>query len=74
MTKDWRDDLRLKLEDFVDTFVVKGAKQVDVHDAIQQELDALRAAHDHDPDPADDPGDVVDEPRTTGRFPSLTTP
>ncbi|MDH6270200.1 hypothetical protein M2311_000261 [Rhizobium leguminosarum] len=62
MTKNWHDDLRLKLEDFVDTFVVSGAKQVDVYNAIQKELDSLRAAYDRDPDPTDDPGDVVDEP------------
>ncbi|MDF0664188.1 MULTISPECIES: hypothetical protein [unclassified Rhizobium] len=62
MTTNWRDDLRLKLEDFVDTFVVNGAKQVDVYNAIQKELDFLRAAHDRDPDPTDDPGDVVEEP------------
>ncbi|TCU11644.1 hypothetical protein EV131_1376 [Rhizobium laguerreae] len=34
MPKDWRDDLSLKLEDFVDTFVVKGAKESDVYVAI----------------------------------------
>ncbi|MDR9780800.1 hypothetical protein [Rhizobium redzepovicii] len=62
MTTNWRDDLRLKLEDFVDTFVVNGAKQVDVYNAIQQELDFFRAAYDRDPDPTDDPGDVVEEP------------
>ena len=62
MTNDWRDDLRLKLEDFVDTFVVNGAKQVDVYNAIQKELDSLRAAYDRDPDPTDDPREGVEEP------------
>ncbi|MGO7805051.1 hypothetical protein ACC694_22110 [Rhizobium ruizarguesonis] len=70
MTKDWRDGLSLKLEDFVDTFVVKGAKATDVYDAIQNELDRLRVAYDRDPDPADDQSDdVVEEPSTTGRLP-----
>ncbi|NNU63814.1 hypothetical protein G9X67_00720 [Rhizobium sp. WYCCWR 11152] len=63
MTKDWRDDLSLKLEDFVDTFVVKGAKATDVYDAIQNELDRLGVAYDRDPDPADDQSDeAVEEP------------
>jgi len=62
LTKNWRDDPRLKLEDFVDTFVVNGAKQLDVYNAIQKDIDCLRAAYDRDPDPTDDPGDVVDEP------------
>jgi len=62
LTNDWRDDLRLKLEDFVDTFVVNGAKQVEVYNAIQKELDSLRAAYDRDPDPTDDPREGVEEP------------
>ncbi|WP_028748489.1 hypothetical protein [Rhizobium mesoamericanum] len=63
MTTNWRGDLRHKLEDFVDTFVVNGAKQVDVYNAIQKELDFLRVAHDRDSDPADDQSDeVVEEP------------
>ncbi|NKK36323.1 hypothetical protein GFL72_17000 [Rhizobium leguminosarum bv. viciae] len=63
MTKDWRDDLSLKLEDFIDTFVVKGAKVTDAYDAIQNELDRLRVAYDRDPDPADDQShEAVEEP------------
>jgi hypothetical protein len=63
MTKDWRDDLSMKLEDFIDTFVVKGAKPTDVYDAIQKDLELLRVAYDRDPDPADDQSDdVVEEP------------
>jgi hypothetical protein len=57
----WRDDLILKLEDFVDTFVMRGAKATDVYDAIQNELDRLRVAYDRDPDPADDQSDDVVE-------------
>ncbi|MGO8298882.1 hypothetical protein ACC817_22600 [Rhizobium ruizarguesonis] len=66
MTKNWRDDLRLKLEDFVDTFVVNGAKQVDVYNAIQKELDSLRAAYDRDPDPLTIPATWSTNLRTTG--------
>jgi hypothetical protein len=49
----WRINLRLKLEDFVDTFVVGGAKQTDVYDAIVTEISTFRAAYERDPDPAD---------------------
>lgn len=63
MTQAWRDDLRLKLEDFVDTFVVRGAKQADVYKAITEEIDSLRMAYDRDPDPAEDrPGAEAEEP------------
>ncbi|EJC80236.1 hypothetical protein Rleg4DRAFT_1856 [Rhizobium leguminosarum bv. trifolii WSM2297] len=55
----WRDDLRLKLEEFVDALVANGAKQIEVYGAIQKEVDERRAAYDRDPDPADDqPADV----------------
>ena len=57
------DDLSMKLEEFIDTFVVKGAKATDVYDAIQNELGRLRVAYDHDPDPAEDQSDdVIEEP------------
>ncbi|WP_018859553.1 hypothetical protein [Rhizobium sp. 42MFCr.1] len=53
----------MKLEEFIDTFVVKGAKATDVYDAIQNELGRLRVAYDHDPDPAEDQSDdVIEEP------------
>jgi hypothetical protein len=55
----WRDDLRLKLEDFVDALVVNGARQGEVYDALQKDVVELRAAYARDPDPADDqPADV----------------
>jgi hypothetical protein len=60
MSRDWREELQLRLEDFVDTFVVKGAKQIEVYDAIRMELESLRATYDRDPDPAED--DAVEEP------------
>jgi hypothetical protein len=53
MSVDWREDLRLKLEDFVDTLVVKSAKQADVYDAIVAEIANLRKAYERDPDPAE---------------------
>ncbi|QND44303.1 hypothetical protein HB780_00285 (plasmid) [Rhizobium lusitanum] len=63
MTETWREGLRLKLEDFVDTIVVSGAKHEDVFDLIIAEIGNLRAAHDRDPDPADDrPGTEAEEP------------
>lgn len=49
MSVDWREDLRLKLEGFVDTLVVKGAKQADVYDAIVAEIANLRKAYERDP-------------------------
>ncbi|MBM7048484.1 hypothetical protein [Rhizobium lusitanum] len=54
MSADWGTGLRLKLENLVDTFVVAGAKQDEVFDAIIQEVGSLRAAYERDPDPADD--------------------
>nr|WP_246709843.1 hypothetical protein [Rhizobium laguerreae] len=42
--------MRLRL----DTFVVDGAKQEDVFDAIIAEIGSLRTAYDRDADPADD--------------------
>jgi hypothetical protein len=59
---DWRRDLRLKLEDFIDELVVHGANQPEVYTAIQAEIEALRHAYEKDPDPADDANDVIEEP------------
>ncbi|MGB8291601.1 MAG: hypothetical protein WCE42_27500 [Rhizobium ruizarguesonis] len=63
MSGNWKDDLRDQLEDFVDSFVVKGAKQSDVYDAIVEEIANLRIAYERDPDPAEDrPGAEAEEP------------
>ncbi len=63
MTETWRDDLRPELEDCVDTYGVRGAKQTDVYKSITQEIESLRTAYDHDPDPAEDrPGAEAEEP------------
>jgi len=61
-SKDWRSDLPLRLEDFVDSFVVKGAKHEEVYDAIKAEIENLRASYQRDPDPADDDAEMVEEP------------
>lgn len=62
MTEAWRARLRDRLEDFVDTFVVAGARHEDVLRAIVEEVDELRVALDRDPDPAEDGSAVVEEP------------
>lgn len=51
---EWRGSLRAKLEELVDGFVVNGAKQEDVFEAIVEEVRRLREALEIDPDPADD--------------------
>ncbi|MGO7367622.1 hypothetical protein ACC719_11525 [Rhizobium ruizarguesonis] len=63
MSGDWKDGLRDQLEDFVDSLVVKGARQSDVYDAIVEEIGNLRTAYERDPDPAEDrPGAEAEEP------------
>ncbi|QKK33433.1 hypothetical protein B5P46_02065 [Rhizobium leguminosarum] len=72
MSGNWKDRLRDQLEDFVDSFVVKGAKQSDVYDAIVKEIANLRTAYERDPDPAEDrPGSEAEEPSIEwpGAFP-----
>ena len=54
MSGDWKDNLRDQLEDFVDSLVVKGAKQSKVYDAFVDEIGDLRKAYDRDPDSAED--------------------
>jgi hypothetical protein len=60
----WRDGLRLRLEDFVDEFVVEGIDHEEVFGAITAEIAGLRAALERDPDPAEEPedGEAVAEP------------
>lgn len=58
----WKPELRLKLAELVDTFVVAGAKQSDVFEVIIDEVGHLRAALKRDPDPADDDTAPVEEP------------
>ncbi|CDZ31912.1 Hypothetical protein NGAL_HAMBI1145_06800 [Neorhizobium galegae bv. officinalis] len=59
MSTEWRADLRLKLEDLVDKFVVDGAEHKDVIEAVCEEIEHLRKAYEDDP--ADD-DTVIDEP------------
>ncbi|WP_246413316.1 hypothetical protein [Rhizobium indicum] len=61
---EWRDSLRLAL---VDTFVVDGAKQQEVFDAIIEEIAGLRTAYARTPDR---PGAEAEEP--SNKWPDLT--
>ncbi|MCM2457614.1 hypothetical protein HGO37_19655 [Rhizobium sp. CG4] len=61
MTAQWRDELRLKLEDLVDRFVTDGVDQKEVLKAVSEEIGNLHKAYQQDPDPADDDS-LVDEP------------
>ncbi len=52
-----------EVEDVVDTICGEGRKGAGCPDAIQNALDAPRAAHDRDPDtPEDQSDDVIEEP------------
>jgi hypothetical protein len=63
VNENWKDGLRLQLEDFVDSLVVKGATQADVYDAIIEDIGNLKTACDRDSDPAEDrPGAEAEEP------------
>jgi hypothetical protein len=59
---EWRGSLRAKLEELVDGFVVNGAKQAEVFEAIVAEVGRLRAALEIDPDPAEDEAVAIEEP------------
>ncbi len=62
-SREWKDDLRLQLEELIDTFVVEGVRQEDIFDAIRDQLPGLRDALARDPDPAEDSsGGILDEP------------
>ncbi|MDO5898187.1 hypothetical protein [Agrobacterium sp. Azo12] len=61
MTTQWRNELRLKLEDLVDRFVTEGVDQQEVLGAVSEEIGNLHKAYQQDPAPADD-GSMVDEP------------
>ncbi len=61
MTSEWQADLKLKVEDLVDKFVVQGVAHEEVLKAVSDQLDRLRTAREKDPDPADDAA-VIDEP------------
>jgi hypothetical protein len=61
MTNDWSTELKRKVEQLVDGFVVGGVPPERVFDAVVGEINNLRIAYDRDPDPADD-DHVVEEP------------
>ena len=60
MTSEWQADLKLKVEDLVDKFVVQGVEHEEVLKAVRDQVDRLRTAHEKDPDPAED-ATVIDE-------------
>ena len=62
MAEAWRSKLRLRLEDFVDTFVVDGGQPAEVLDALVEQIASMRAAYEQDPDSSGDPANVVEEP------------
>ncbi|MBD9390605.1 hypothetical protein IB237_25730 [Agrobacterium sp. AGB01] len=62
MTDLLKADLKLKLEELIDAYVVNGMKPADVIALAQQQLRELSKAYDKDPDPADDNVAEVDEP------------
>ncbi len=56
-----QDDMKEKLEDFADTFVVRGADPTDVLDAIVEATAILRDAFDRDPAAAEDANAALDQ-------------
>ena len=63
MTDNWKMTLADDLVRLVDKAVTHGAKQADVYAAIIIEIERLKVADDHDPDPADTLSEQgVDEP------------
>ncbi|NWJ27476.1 hypothetical protein [Rhizobium sp. RM] len=61
MTDKLSDEIRLKLDELIDHFVVRGLQPPDVMAKMQTELINIRSAFEYDPDPADDP-EEIDEP------------
>jgi hypothetical protein len=74
MSGDWRADLRLRLEDFIDNLVVRGAKQSEVFEAVSREIEALKTAYEKDPDPADDESRASTNLRMIGLLPIRKAP
>jgi hypothetical protein len=73
--KEWRTGLRVKLEEFVDTYVSAGIRQRDVFDAIVEDVESLRLALDCDPDPSDDkPFAMIEEPANDWPGANVTRP
>ncbi|RYG67564.1 hypothetical protein EON80_13355 [bacterium] len=59
---DWKLELQTGLSEVVDRAVVAGARAEQVFEALFEELQAMKNAWQHDPEPADDDLDVLDEP------------
>lgn len=58
----WRGEISKILEKLVDDAVTSGARQEDVFAELKRPIDEMEAANDQDPDPADAPTEIVDEP------------
>ncbi|KXG87462.1 hypothetical protein [Agrobacterium bohemicum] len=60
MTDNWKNELRLKLEDLLDRLIVDGVSRDDACNAVIEAISRLKSAHETDPDPAEDV--AVEEP------------
>lgn len=61
MTDKLSVEIRLKLDELIDHFLVRGLQPPDVVARMQAELANIRSAYEYDPDPADDP-EEIEEP------------
>ncbi len=58
----WRGEISKILEKLVDDAVTSGARQEDVFAELKRAIEEMEAANELDPDPADAPTEIVDEP------------
>ncbi|WP_325347030.1 hypothetical protein [Xylophilus sp.] len=65
--QDWKKDFRFDVEDFIDRYVVKGARPEHVLDALIATVETIRRDGDRDSDPADDP--AVRDPEPSNDWP-----
>lgn len=63
MRNDWREDVRVAVENLVDNAVTGGAVQAEVYTEVLKEIERLKIADERDPDPSEDASErTVDEP------------
>lgn len=58
----WRVEISDVLERLVDSAVTAGARQEEVFAELKKAIEQFEAANDRDPDPADAPTEMIDEP------------
>jgi hypothetical protein len=58
----WRVEISDVLERLVDSAVTAGARQAEVFAELKKAIEQFEAANDRDPDPADAPTEMIDEP------------